>query len=146
MNQLAQNTALTPPTLDGWDVESEQSTRGYSFLRFDGTAPPEDQWRLTDGNKAPSCDLIATNSEEGIQKWELKRITERFVLQHDKPLPDIDALNSAVDEKLWEKDFNGDSSPPYQAYCAVYLFDPEIGARFVASNSTFGHRIAFDNL
>jgi hypothetical protein len=135
----------TPIALDGFDCQSGQPRSGVDYGKFDATLP--NHWHSRDaGDSLKLGPYICTDCAREIIRWEDKRVIERIVERPGEALPDIDAMNDAVDRKEWVPDFNGVLRGPYVLNFTVYLVDPETGARVITSNSTIGQGIAFGNL
>jgi hypothetical protein len=60
--------------------------------------------------------------------------------------PDVDELNEKIPRLQWEMDLNGELRPPWVMQHVVYLLDIEDGGVFTFCNSTFGARLAVEDL
>jgi hypothetical protein len=98
-------------------------------------------WSRADGSPIAERYLVV-GFEHGLQRWRNGEvIDERF----DRPLPDINELNSKVPQKQWEKGMNG-PRPPWQDSFLITLFDPLSAETVTYAGSSTGASIAYSNL
>ena len=108
-----------------------------SYLRWNES----EGWQDRDGVKPPS-ELLAHGVDEFLQRWK-GGMPEKIT---DKPLPDPDALNSAIPVQEWEAGVDGRPRPPWAHTVAARLVSPATGSFFTFSSSTVGAHIAIDQL
>jgi hypothetical protein len=77
-----------------------------------------------------------------LQKWKCQKA--EVISTH--PLPDPDALNTAIPVSEWELDPAGKPTPPWKLTYVIYFIDLNTGALFTYANSTFGAMLAYNNL
>jgi hypothetical protein len=146
MNEAVKNTtSLTP--LDGYDDDgSPPSLRGAKYLKFDGATPT--LWFLREGGTpAKKGPYFAPDCWEEQVKWTAdKTVAEKIRKQPGEPFPDVESLNAKTPEDEYIYDFNDKLVGPWRHTFNVGLVDTDTGARFIASNSTTGMAIAYEEL
>jgi hypothetical protein len=98
-------------------------------------------WHDRDGLSVPSP-LLVVGVTTALQRWENK-VPEVIV---EKPLPDLDALNTSIPMSKWETGLDGKPRPPWALVFVVYMVDIQSGQTYTALNSTTGWRMAYEAL
>lgn len=108
------------------------------FLRWNET----NDWMDRDGLRPPET-MLAVALSEALQRWKDKKPIETIT---EKPLPNIDDLNASVPQAEWAIGLSGKPEAPWKHQYVVYLLDPVTAGFFTYLNSTFGARIAHEQL
>jgi hypothetical protein len=127
---------LTNPEDDGFNGASIKNFRG-GYLRWSAST----HWTDRDGLPPPSPMLVIA-IDEVLKQWK----DGKPEIISEKPLPDPDALNSAIPMKEWEIGIDGKPRPPWAHTVVFYLIDPLTGGLYIYSASTVGAHMAFDAL
>jgi hypothetical protein len=96
-------------------------------------------WTTREGQPLPSP-MLLLGFGTVLRRWKDKRphyITEQ-------PLPDPETLNSAIPVEEWEKDLNGNPTPPWK-YCYVfYLVHTDTGRLYTFAHDTYGTLLCYE--
>jgi hypothetical protein len=102
------------PTTDGYG-EVDQEQRSGDFLKFlDGA------WSKADLPVEPSYRPLAYAVDLALTHWCDQKVIDEIT---DKPLPDLDELNSTIPKEQWELGLNGDLRPPWSGTYKVFFLD-----------------------
>jgi hypothetical protein len=125
---------------DGFDDTSTDNRliQGTLIRCVDGVWSSKDKLELPDK-------LLALGTVEALQRWENGKPTETITKKAGEALPDVEELNSTIDEAAWE-DGPGGRRPPWVHCFVVYLVDSNDAAKYTFCNSTWGARRAVDIL
>ena len=129
---------------DGWndtDGADERVIQGTMIKCVDGHWTDRDKQPIPAGTR-----LLALATHTLLQRWQDDRPIDTIPKKPGQPLPDVDKLNEKIPQKEWETGLDGKPRPPWQKQWLVYLLDGTSAERFTFINSTFGARIAVDNL
>ena len=134
------NADITTTTDDGFNgsFSSDRTIKGVQLVWNDAQ-----HWRDRDGQKAPE-QLLVVAIDAILQRW-LRTAGKPEVIR-DKPLPDPDALNSAIPIDEWETGIDGQKRPPWADTVVVYFIGPLVGCFYTFVSSTTGGLIAVDHL
>jgi hypothetical protein len=111
--------------------------RGTSYLRWTAA----EDWTDRDGITPPSP-LLVVAVDEILKMWKDNVPT----IISEKPLPDPDELNAAIDPTQWETGKDGTPRPPWAHNVCVLLVNVATGESYTYQNSTVGAHIAYDHL
>jgi hypothetical protein len=128
---------------DGFD-ECCEPLGGGDFIKFD--ANTETKWFYRDGSPLPRRQYVPVDCRVELVRWCDKQIMDRIVQRPDEPFPDVDELNEAIPKSEWEEDFNGNPRGPWQLQRSIFFVDPNDGSRLISSNSTFGQKLAYEEI
>jgi hypothetical protein len=84
--------------------------------------------------------LLATT--RALQWWQDRRVIKTIMAHPDRPLPDLDELNSEIPRDQWEIDLGGNPRPPWSRQFVAYFVDIRSAGLLTFSNSTYGARAA----
>jgi hypothetical protein len=127
-----------PPSGGGFSfgLSGDRLIRG-TFARWNETSG----WTDRDGLPLPTT-VFVIGYTTVLQKWKCQKA--EVISTH--PLPDPDALNTAIPVSEWELDPAGKPTPPWKPTYVIYFIDLNTGALFTYANSTFGAMLAYNNL
>jgi hypothetical protein len=125
------------PGGDGYDIDDAGQHSVATFIKWSA----ESSWTKDGEPIDPGTTFAAVAVGHSLTHWENERVVEEI---DTHPLPDIDALNSAVPEDKWEEGFNGEPREPWSHTYKVYLLNTTTGERSVYATSTIGGRITWE--
>jgi hypothetical protein len=97
-------------------------------------------WHDRDGVPLPSP-LLAIGVSTFLRRWHPEYDEKR-----ERPLPDVELLNSAVPAQEWRTGLDGKPEKPWKLNYEILLLDPASGTLYAYSNSTWGAKLCHDAL
>jgi len=134
------NTLYIPPSGGGilGPPSNDRVMRGL-ILNWNDTA----DWHDRDGCKVTDTgSMLVMGMFEALQRWQEHR--PYYIAQH--PLPDPDQLNAKIPQSEWEKDLNGQPTPPWKRAFGAYVVNEKTGTLYTYCNTTAGARMAIEQL
>jgi hypothetical protein len=133
-------TAASDHTPDGYDEEEPGGRRAIigSFVKF-----VEGEWTMGGVPIDPDYRPIVIDLDHGLQHWKDNQLVEE---RFEKPLDDVDELNSRIPQEEWDLFPNGEQKPPWSPAFKFYLLDDKTGTRATFVTNTIGGGIAFGEL
>jgi|SRR6516164_168120 hypothetical protein len=96
-------------------------------------------WTTREGQPLPSP-MLLLGFGTVLRRWKDKR--PYYIT--DSPLPDPETLNSEIPIEEWEKNLNGDPTPPWK-YCFVfYLVHEATGRLHTFAHDTYGTLLCYE--
>jgi len=90
-------------------------------------------WTTREGQPLPSP-MLLLGFGTVLRRWKDKR--PYYIT--DSPLPDPETLNSAIPIEEWEKDLNGNPTPPWKHCYVFYLVHKDTGRLHTFAHDTYG--------
>jgi hypothetical protein len=142
VNQIAKRTQTTNDSWDDADADSGRMIRGQLIRCNDG------RWFYSkEGTPVESgARFLAAGTLATLVRWHNGQPIEVLIKQPGQPLPDVDDLNSKIDESEWELDPDRKPKPPWQPQRLVYLVDIATYAKLTFVTSSFGGARAIADL
>jgi hypothetical protein len=137
---------VQPIKSDGFDERFEEAMgRGIKRWRFD--AKTESKY-FVDGVVLPKDTYVAVNCYEEQLHWRDKKIIEpRRIRRPGEPWQSAAERNNALPKTEWVmSEFTGALEGPIKDNFAIELLNLRDGAKYIFSNSTWGHQICFFDL
>lgn len=122
---------------DGFHGSLNPNRLGNNYLKWTAAA----HWVDRDGLTPPSP-MLAFAIDEALRMWKANRATTI----HDKPLPDLEQLNSAIPKSEWERGIDGQLRTPWEHIVIVRLVNLGTGEIYNYTAATTGAHIAYDTL
>jgi hypothetical protein len=92
-------------------------------------------WHDRDGVPLPSP-LLAIGVSTFLRRWHPK-----YEELRERPLPDVELLNSAIPQSEWRTGLDGKPEKPWKLNYEILLLDPATGTLYAYSNSTWGAQL-----
>jgi hypothetical protein len=127
---------------DGFDSAAGDRLIQGEILKF-----ADGNWSTKAGTPiASDLALLVVGTTRALQHWEARMPITTIIERAGEPLPDIEELNAAIPEQLWELGLDGKPRPPWILQSVVYLLDVADASSYTYLNSTAGARIAVERL
>ena len=102
----------------------------------------EKGWHDRDGGLPLPSPMIVMGVNTELRRWKDNKNGKNKKLEtiDDKPLPNVDLLNSTIPQSEWELGLDGKLQPPWKFTYVIYLYDPVTGTTYNFANSTVANR------
>jgi hypothetical protein len=100
------------------------------------------KWTDENDRSLTGTKMLVWGVDQQFRSW----FTGKLEIKSEKPLGDIEALNSKIPQEEWKIGPSGQREKPWKYTVVVKLINPDTGEHFEFANSTWGAIVAHDRL